>query len=72
MAWLRANQSIAGAVLAEYDSAFTNSNFDTPQDDAASLSAAGIAGAAIVLAQALGRLAQSPNAPPLQVQPMAI
>ena len=68
MAWLRANASIAGAVLTEFDSAFSNVDFDTPHDDAEAIQEPGIVEAAIAVAQALASLAQAPGAAPIQVR----
>ena len=67
MAWLRANSSIAGAVITEYDSAFSNTDVDTLRDNAEHLWEAGIAHAAVIVARALATLALGPAAPVLQV-----
>lgn len=67
MAWLKANSSIAGAYVTEYDSAFTNADVDTPRDTADKLWVEGIARTAGIVAKALAQLARGPDAPVLQV-----
>ncbi|KAK9804658.1 hypothetical protein WJX73_005957 [Symbiochloris irregularis] len=72
MAWLKANSSIAGAYIAEYDSAYTNAEVDTPQDTADKLWVEGIARTATIVARALAQLARGPDAPALQVDAEAV
>lgn len=67
MAWLRANRSIAGAVLTEYDTAFSTADYDSPRDSADQIREAGIVGTAIAASQALARLAQQRGAATLPV-----
>ncbi|KAK9823947.1 hypothetical protein WJX72_006597 [[Myrmecia] bisecta] len=59
MSFLRVNASISGAVLAEFDSAFTNAHFEGHDDDESNLNAASVATAAMVAARALHTLAQA-------------
>ena len=67
MSFLRANSSIAGAVLAEFDSAYSNPAYATEADVGGQISSGSIAAAATLTAQTLYRLAGGSG--PLQVNP---
>ena len=67
MSFLRANSSIAGAVLAEFDSAYSNPAYGTESDVGGQISSDSIAAAATLTAQTLYRLAGGSG--PLQVNP---
>ena len=54
--FLKANSSLEGAVLAEYDSSYTNAAFATPHDDLAGIMYEGIAAVAELLAHTLFNL----------------
>ena len=54
--FLRANASIAGAVLAEFDSYFINPGYATASDTLEGINEVGIAAAAAVLARTITKL----------------
>ena len=58
MSFLRVNTSIAGVVVTEFDSEFSNTHFEGHDDDATNMDAASIAATAMVVARALHKLAQ--------------
>lgn len=57
MSFLRVKPSIQGAVLAEFDQAFTNPYYASRFDNGSTIDADGVAAAAAVLAAAVHRLA---------------
>ena len=67
MSFLRANSSIAGAVLTEFDSAYGNPFYATESDVGGNINSGSIAAAATLTAQILYRLAGGLG--PLQVNP---
>ena len=67
MTFLRANQSIAGVVLADFNSGFHNPYFQSHWDGPAEIRAQSIAAAAHVTALALSSLAAGSYSGPLQV-----
>lgn len=65
--FLRAKPSLAGAVLADFDTAYVNRYADSRFDNGSNVDAGSVAAAAGVAAQALHQLATGSGAPQLQV-----
>ncbi|KAK9832610.1 hypothetical protein WJX81_003488 [Elliptochloris bilobata] len=72
MAFLRAQPAIAGAVLADFDSAFTTPFYHSRHDNASTVDEESIAAAAVVAARALHALAAGVGEPNLQVDVAAV
>lgn len=67
MSLLRANRSIAGVVLADFDTAFRNPFYQSHLDGPQQISAQSIAAAASLVANALHSLAAGTHTVPLEV-----
>ncbi|GFR49894.1 hypothetical protein Agub_g11998 [Astrephomene gubernaculifera] len=67
MSFLRVKPSIAGAVLSDFDSAFTNPYYQSDFDIGTNVSLEALVDASLLVARTLHLLAASPATPPLQL-----